>query len=163
MNNTIKMIIIVVVCLAVYHYMINSNENKTNSEHFGGTITQPFLAFIMWLQDSNRYASLQNLISNMTINNDVIQFNKKITFTDDVTIAGASKKLEFVHPTGNKLCGIMNGGGGRMHMYGDELLYVLNKNGAVVGREWGGTGGLSVQGGLAVTGRSTLSGGVAGV
>lgn len=38
------------------------------------------------------------------------------------------------------------GGNGRLHLAGDELLYVLNKNGAVIGKEWGGTGNLTVQG-----------------
>jgi len=39
---------------------------------------------------------------------------------------------------------------GRLHMSGDEFLYILNKSGAIVGKEWGGTGNLSVQGKLTV-------------
>jgi hypothetical protein len=35
---------------------------------------------------------------------------------------------------------------GRLHIAGDELLYVLNKSGMVVGREWGGNGNLTAQG-----------------
>ena len=37
---------------------------------------------------------------------------------------------------------------GRLHVSGDEILYLLNKNGVVVGKEWGGTGSLTVQGDL---------------
>lgn len=37
---------------------------------------------------------------------------------------------------------------GRMHMTGGELLYLLNKNGVIVGKEWGGNGQLQVQGTL---------------
>jgi len=37
-------------------------------------------------------------------------------------------------------------GPGRLHISGDEILYLLNKSGVVVGREWGGTGNLVVQG-----------------
>ncbi len=37
-------------------------------------------------------------------------------------------------------------GDGRMHVSGGELLYLLNKNGVMVGREWGGNGNLQVQG-----------------
>jgi len=50
--------------------------------------------------------------------------------------------------------GIMIDGGqtiqsrGRMHLFGQELLYLLNRSGVVIGREWGGNGNLSVQGTL---------------
>ena len=39
---------------------------------------------------------------------------------------------------------------GRLHMFGPELLYILNKSGVVIGKEWGGNGNLSVQGNLQV-------------
>ena len=39
---------------------------------------------------------------------------------------------------------------GRLHMNGPELLYILNKNGMVIGKEWGGNGNLQVQGNLQV-------------
>ncbi|GFO97059.1 hypothetical protein ig2599ANME_1257 [groundwater metagenome] len=37
---------------------------------------------------------------------------------------------------------------GRMHIYGTELLYLLNKSGVIIGKEWGGNGNLSVQGNI---------------
>jgi len=37
-------------------------------------------------------------------------------------------------------------GAGRLHVAGDELLYVLNRSGVIIGREWGGSGDLFVQG-----------------
>jgi hypothetical protein len=37
-------------------------------------------------------------------------------------------------------------GQGRMHVASEDELYVLNKKGMIVGKEWGGTGSLSVQG-----------------
>ncbi len=37
---------------------------------------------------------------------------------------------------------------GRLHISGGELLYLLNKSGVVVGKEWGGTGNLTVEGDL---------------
>jgi hypothetical protein len=48
------------------------------------------------------------------------------------------------------------GGKGRMHITGPELLYVLNKDGVIIGKEWGGNGNLTVQGNIGV-------GGIAGV
>jgi hypothetical protein len=41
---------------------------------------------------------------------------------------------------------------GRMHIAGEELLFLLNKDGVIVGKHWGGNGNLSVQGNLAVQG-----------
>ena len=35
---------------------------------------------------------------------------------------------------------------GRMHIHGEELLYLLNKDGVIIGKEWGGNGNLTVQG-----------------
>jgi microcystin-dependent protein len=39
---------------------------------------------------------------------------------------------------------------GRMHISGEELLYLLNKSGVVVGKEWGGNGNLNVQGNIGI-------------
>ena len=41
---------------------------------------------------------------------------------------------------------------GRLHISGDELLYLLPKNGVVIGKEWGGTGDLTVQGNINAAG-----------
>jgi hypothetical protein len=45
---------------------------------------------------------------------------------------------------------------GRLHITGDEILYLLNKSGVVVGKEWGGTGDLTVQGDLQAAAQVTL-------
>ncbi|MEF8732823.1 MAG: tail fiber domain-containing protein [Candidatus Accumulibacter meliphilus] len=37
---------------------------------------------------------------------------------------------------------------GRMHIDGAEILFLLHKQGVIIGREWGGTGSLTVQGPL---------------
>ena len=39
---------------------------------------------------------------------------------------------------------------GRLHISGDETLYLLNKNGVIIGKEWSGTGTLTVEGALSV-------------
>ena len=48
-------------------------------------------------------------------------------------------------------------GKGRLHMFGPELLYILNKNGVIIGKEWGGNGNLSVQGDMTVQNRNILA------
>ena len=47
-------------------------------------------------------------------------------------------------------------GEGRLHVSGDELLYILNKSGVIIGKEWGGNGNLNVQGNIQV-GSQTLT------
>jgi len=49
------------------------------------------------------------------------------------------------------------GEAGRVHVYGGERLYLLNKDGVIVGREWGGNGNLQVQGNINVSGRDLLA------
>ena len=47
----------------------------------------------------------------------------------------------------------INSSGGRLNITGTELLYILNTNGVVIGKELGGNGNLVVQGDLTVNGR----------
>ena len=43
-------------------------------------------------------------------------------------------------------------GQARMHIFSEDELYVLNKKGMIIGKEWGGSGNLNVQGQLCVQG-----------
>jgi hypothetical protein len=45
---------------------------------------------------------------------------------------------------------------GRMHITGPEGLYLLHKTGVIVGKHWGGTGDLVVEGNLVVAGKATF-------
>jgi len=47
-------------------------------------------------------------------------------------------------------------GDGRLHVFGEELLYILNRSGVMIGKEWGGNGNLRVQGNLHVDGGFSL-------
>ncbi|HEX7313594.1 MAG TPA: tail fiber domain-containing protein [Pyrinomonadaceae bacterium] len=47
---------------------------------------------------------------------------------------------------------------GRLHITGDEKLYLLNKDGVTIGKEWGGTGNLVVQGNVQVDGAISCGG-----
>ncbi|GAA5787148.1 H-type lectin domain-containing protein [Chitiniphilus shinanonensis] len=49
---------------------------------------------------------------------------------------------------------------GRLHISGDEILYLLNKSGVIIGKEWGGNGKLDVQGELIAQGNLTARGGL---
>jgi hypothetical protein len=67
-----------------------------------------------------------------------VRLNGSMTVDGDVAVGGdvtlaATKKISSP---------------GRLHIGGEELLYLLNKSGVVVGKEWGGTGALTVEGAL---------------
>jgi hypothetical protein len=47
---------------------------------------------------------------------------------------------------------------GRQHIYGPTELYVLNKKGLIVGKEWEGNGNASIQGDLSVDGNASIQG-----
>jgi hypothetical protein len=47
---------------------------------------------------------------------------------------------------------------GRMHIAGGELCFLLHKNGVIIGKEWGGTGDLRVEGNIAVDGKQNVGG-----
>jgi hypothetical protein len=48
---------------------------------------------------------------------------------------------------------------GRQHISAGEILYLLPKSGVQIGREWGGTGSLNVQGDLSSGGKNNLTSG----
>jgi hypothetical protein len=54
--------------------------------------------------------------------------------------------------------------GGRLHISGDEILYLLNRSGVIVSRAWGGSGDLTVESRIGVNGQSPVprTGGWAG-
>ncbi len=45
---------------------------------------------------------------------------------------------------------------GRQHIFGEELLYLLNKSGVIIGKDWGGNGNLQVQGNISTGGNLTI-------
>ena len=50
------------------------------------------------------------------------------------------------------------GSEGRQHISAGEILYLLPKSGVQIGKEWGGTGSLNVQGDLSTGGNTNISG-----
>jgi len=71
-----------------------------------------------------------------------------ITVPGNIIIEG---DLVFPKPTTIK-------GAGRLHIGGEELLYILNKAGVMIGKEWGGNGNLTVQGNTTIGGYLAING-----
>jgi hypothetical protein len=67
---------------------------------------------------------------------DNVYVHEKLNVADKLTIEG------------NTINNINGGEAGRVHISGNERLYLLNKDGVIIGREWGGNGNLQVQGKL---------------
>ena len=90
---------------------------------------------------------------------------RRVGMWDDVEISRNLQVNGSINTSGNITAGgDMNVGSGRtiasqgrLHITGAELLYILNKNGVIIGKEWGGNGNLAVQGDMTVQGRNILA------
>jgi hypothetical protein len=74
---------------------------------------------------------------------------------------GAKVSIGTLEVTGDITMGAtktLSSGDGRMHIFGGEILYLLNKKGVTIGKEWGGTGDLNVQGNVRVDGAISCGG-----
>lgn len=106
--------------------------------HFAG-LTQDFNTRIQ--NDGN---------GRLTVNANVFQATGNV----GVGTAAPAQKL---HVVGNIFFGGSGGADtistpGRFHIDGPELLYILNRSGLIVGKEWGGNGNVHIQGRLVVDG-----------
>ena len=74
-----------------------------------------------------------------TMRNELNALNQKA----DQALSG---QLQGLNTTGDINFGSKLTSTGRMHVDGNELLYLLNKSGVVISKEWGGNGNLTVEG-----------------
>jgi hypothetical protein len=95
----------------------------------------------------------QHLWFRKTNNNPSHPWSRVLLETGGRTGIGTLNPTEALHVVGNiRADNILLGSGttvsssGRLHISGEEILYVLNKSGVTIGKEWGGTGDLRVQG-----------------
>ncbi len=107
-------------------------------------------SFMIILKPKNKIENLDNIngIDPEAIKNLSSMYNKgegtapaKLTIPNDGTINGA----------------------GRLHISGPESLYLLNKNGVIIGKEWGGNGNLSVQGSISGPTINAINGNITNV
>lgn len=70
-------------------------------------------------------------------------FSKQITIDENGVITGPTIRSDLVTTSQLKA-------DGRLHIAGGELLYLLNTNGVMVGKEWGGNGNITVQGNASI-------------
>jgi hypothetical protein len=83
--------------------------------------------------------------------------NGNLTVQGDLNASGVST-LPNLNAGNMNINGDVLGGKGRMHITGPELLFLLHKNGVIIGKEWGGNGNLSVQGDTALQGNVNING-----
>ena len=107
----------------------------------------------------------KNVEKMSNVSNDIKEGVRQVYLADVDAIRNLSevaKKLQaggLVNPGNLRVNGeIQTPGGntfrceGRQHIMGEELLYILNKSGVMIGKEWGGNGNLHVQGNTHVNG-----------
>jgi len=110
-----------------------------NASFTGGIKEAPYINF-MNKADGKRNGYIMGAPDKFILSNNVdvggsINLTGDLTFLDTKTIAGKA----------------------RLHIGGEELLYLLNKAGVIVSKAWGGNGNLTVEGGLSVSGRNILA------
>jgi hypothetical protein len=81
------------------------------------------------------------------LNHDGVIIGKEWGGTGDLTVEGTLRTSTNVTLPAQSIIA----GDGRLHITGAETLYLLNHNGVIIGKEWGGTGDLTVEGPQLVT------------
>ena len=136
----------------VEHMTLTVDQQKQN-EDIKKYINDIYKADIGAIRKLSDYAT--KIYSEHNTKSDVLNVTNKnglkVSKTKDST--GMLKTEGPLHADGG--INIPNGGtinsAGRMHLSGSELLYLLNKSGVIIGKEWGGNGNLSVQGAVSTT------------
>jgi hypothetical protein len=95
----------------------------------------------------------QQLWFRKTNNSPAQAWSRVLLETGGRTGIGTLNPAEALHVVGNiradnlmLASGTVISSSGRLHVSGEEILYILNKSGVTIGKEWGGTGDLRVQG-----------------
>jgi hypothetical protein len=169
-----KIIIIVIVILIITLYLISSNTeyftndeavkniasvynqanmtvtnfNATGNANFNTTNTTGMAIFKgnagggthLPYTDGNNY---------ITSNNNILR-GGPTTIQGDLNVSGVSTLPNLNAPNVNagniNIAGDVMTGKGRVHLTGPEILFLLNKSGVIIGKEWGGNGNLQVEG-----------------
>lgn len=78
---------------------------------------------------------------------DALKWNgEKVESTLPLTVNGGVALTGNINMAGGTIIATA----GRQHIAGDEYMYILNKNGVMLGKEWGGNGSLVAQGNISV-------------
>jgi hypothetical protein len=134
--DTFKIISIIFMMIMIYQiYVLNKAVFKDKVEGFEAA--QQSLGGV---DDTNAINTLAQIAKNLMAGG--------VTIPGNINVQG---DLVFPNQTTIK-------GAGRLHVGGEELLYVLNKKGVMVGKEWGGTGDLTVQGNTTIGGYLAING-----
>lgn len=89
---------------------------------------------------------------------EVYKLKQAITVSDSLNVGIKTDNPEFaLEVNGNVTINDRIYSRQRMHIHGEELLYLLNKAGVIIGKEWGGNGNLQVQGNISVLNESHLA------
>jgi hypothetical protein len=109
------------------------------------------LLMIIILFFNDTYENLTNL-SNEAIQDISSVYNENIIRSTSIESPTINTKNINIDPGGTIK------GKQRMHIGGSEYLYLLNRSGVIIGKEWGGNGNLKVQGNITMSG-GVISGG----
>lgn len=121
-----------------------ATEDTYGIGHFDGNAVR------VYASKDNPNAVVHLSLSSKGTYDDIVSINSegKTWVKNDLRVAGSvcSQDTCFT-PT------IIQGGKDRLHTTGEQELYVLNKGGLVIGKEWGGNGNVKVQGDVNIDGK----------
>ena len=130
MNNKYTVFLILAIVVIVFLYILQNNKK----EHLDATP-----------------------LSNESIQNIASVYNKDNLTATNINATGNLQVKGNITNGSTTLSGTTLNDTGRFHISSGELLYLLPKSGVIIGKEWGGTGNLQVQGNI-TNGSTTLSG-----
>jgi len=101
--------------------------------------------------------SHENFTNDEAIQNVASLYNSGMATVTNLNATGVAT-LSNLNAGNININGDVMTGKGRVHLTGPELLYLLNKSGVIIGKEWGGNGNLTVQGDANIGGQLMATG-----
>jgi hypothetical protein len=133
--NTYLLLIVVILIFHIYWTKDNKEPMSAVSNDLKEAIKKVYLADVEAIRNLSEVAT--------KLQSGGLSVPGNLTTSGNTTVNGS----KLITSNNNTIeCG------GRQHMSGPELLYILHKNGVVIGKEWGGNGNLNVQGNLTFNG-----------
>jgi hypothetical protein len=141
---------LIIICLFVLFLLMFKFDSESIKEHADGSIGP--------LPPNEALQSIASMYNSGTLK------ATNLEITGDIKVGGVADIKKGININGDVIQLVDENGNGtiktknRMHISVGELLYLLNKNGVIVGREWGGTGDIAIQGNTEIQGNTKVQG-----
>ncbi|MFW9949793.1 MAG: hypothetical protein ACFFKA_06675 [Candidatus Thorarchaeota archaeon] len=143
-----KLAIIIILSIAIGYFIFRNNSISEGMNGIEGLTNDEAVQNIASLYNQGKM-SVTNLDVTNNTNTKDLNVSGAVKIGDKLYVAGATDQAGSYYPGAiNIPAAATIASQGRMHIMGPELLYLLNKDGVIVGKAWGGNGNLHVEGRL---------------